>query len=101
MPKHMTLDDRIIISNGLNSGLSFSQIGKQLGKATSTISREVRNRRKASDKGAYGRIRNRCIHRTSCTLYDVCPTCAKKGSSTMQTLQSLQSILFGIQGRTM
>ena len=78
MPKHMTLDDRIIISNGLNSGLSFSQIGKQLGKATSTISREVRNRRKASDKGAYGRIRNRCIHRTSCTLYDVCPTCAKK-----------------------
>ena len=43
--KHTKLSERIKIENGLNNGLSFRTISKNINKSVSTISREVENRR--------------------------------------------------------
>ena len=40
--KHMSLNDRIIINNGLNDGLNFKAIARTIGKNCSTVSKEVR-----------------------------------------------------------
>ena len=39
---HFSLEERITIQNELNSGKSFKAISEQIGKAPSSISREVR-----------------------------------------------------------
>lgn len=75
--KHLTLDDRIMIQQLLNVKTSLTQIALSLGKSTSTISREIRSRSVVVDKGAYGRLTNRCIHRGNCQLFSLCPQCDK------------------------
>lgn len=71
--QHLDLEARLQIETGLNSGLSIYQIAKNLGKNHSTISREIRSHAVESDKGAYGRINNRCIHRYDCEKSNLCP----------------------------
>jgi IS30 family transposase len=77
--KHLTLDDRNYIHSGLNTGLSFRQIAHRLDKDPSTISKEVRLHRISLATGAVGRIPNKCIHRTECTIGGLCddPTCQR------------------------
>jgi IS30 family transposase len=41
MPHRLSLEDRIEIKTGIATGESFASIGRRLGRATSTISREV------------------------------------------------------------
>jgi IS30 family transposase len=60
-PTALTVDDREEVSRGLVSGLSFSAIAEQLGRVTSTVSREVnhnggRNRYRAwaGERRAFG-----------------------------------------------
>lgn len=43
--KHLTLDDREKIEEGIKEGKSFTEIGKNLGKHRTTISKEVLNHR--------------------------------------------------------
>jgi hypothetical protein len=43
--KHLTRDSRHTIERGLNDGFSFKEIGRQLGKDCTTISKEIRNHR--------------------------------------------------------
>lgn len=50
--KHTKLSERIKIENGLNNGLSFRTISKDINKSVTTISREVENRR-YKEKGNY------------------------------------------------
>ena len=50
--KHTKLSERIKIENGLNNGLSFRSISKDINKSVTTISREVFNRR-YKEKGNY------------------------------------------------
>lgn len=69
---HLTDSDRLQIENGLHRGMSFQQIARDMGKSHSTISREVLKRRGNSDKGAIGRISNRCIFRRNCDVYYLC-----------------------------
>ena len=71
--KHLTGEDRLQIENRLKNGESISQIAKALGKSTSTVSREIQNRSLESDKGAVGRIMNRCVHKQDCQKRDICP----------------------------
>jgi len=40
--KHLTLDDRIEIQNGLQNGLTFKAIAKKIGKDPTTVSKEVK-----------------------------------------------------------
>lgn len=77
--KHLTLDDRSHIHAGLNSGQSFRQIANHLDKDPSTISKEVRGHRTPVSTGAFGRLSNRCIHRSACDVSGLCdnPNCRR------------------------
>lgn len=70
---HMKAEDRLQIENRLKDGESLSQIAKAIGKSTSTITREVQKHSIESEKGATGRVTNRCIHRQSCSKMNICP----------------------------
>lgn len=70
--KHLTDADRLQIENWLYEGLSLKKIAERLGKATSTISREIRAHALQSDKYAPHRIRNRCLLRMNCQRRYLC-----------------------------
>lgn len=81
MSKHMDLNDRNQIYIGLEKKESLGQIANELDKSETTIAREVKHHRIVSDKGAYGRVKNRCIHRKNCTVHGLCeqkPDCMRK-----------------------
>ncbi|WP_176012101.1 helix-turn-helix domain-containing protein [Victivallis sp. Marseille-Q1083] len=69
---HLTESDRLKIEAWLHRRRSLQQIARQLGKSRTTISREVLKHRQASEKGASGRISNRCIHRLNCDVWHLC-----------------------------
>lgn len=83
--KHLTDVERKEIEHMLKQGSSFKQIARSLGKHHSTVAREVRARRVASDKGAFGRIKNRCLQRgSSCDKRQLCvskPDCTRRCST--------------------
>ena len=77
--KHLTLDDRYEIQNGLNKSMSFKAIGLSIGKDCTTISKEVKTHIQFLRKGAPYRPFNDCINRDHCNRYgDVCPDCTRK-----------------------
>ena len=78
--KHLTDDERLQIEHWLKERISIKRMAANLGKSTSTISREIRKRSVESDKSALGRIPNRCVQRHSCTVYSLCcdkPDCTR------------------------
>lgn len=84
MSGHMTQTDRIQIEMGLSAGFSLNQIAKEIQKHPSTVSREIIKHAEVSDKGAPCRIKNRCIHRNNCNVYQLCetkPNCVRKCST--------------------
>jgi len=52
--KHLSIEEREQISRGLAQGLSFRQMGRQLGRSVSTISREVRRNARADYVARFG-----------------------------------------------
>jgi IS30 family transposase len=70
--KHFSLEERVTIQNELNSQKSFKAIAEQLGKAPSSISREVKRHIEQKESGSYGRQFNDCVNRSSCSLENVC-----------------------------
>ena len=72
---HLSLADRSEIENGLRHGDSFNAIAGHLKMARSTIMREVQKHAVPSDKGAKGRVSNRCIHRSECSRHFLCRSC--------------------------
>lgn len=82
--KHLTDADRLEIEHGLRYGLSIKKIAAKIGKHHSTIAREIRARSVPSDKGAFGRVKNRCVCRRSCDRRQLCedlPDCVKRCAS--------------------
>ncbi len=82
--KHLTPADRLEIEHGLRHRESIKKIAAKLGKHHSTLAREIQARSIASDKGAFGRLTNRCIHRRSCDRRQLCenqPDCVKRCSA--------------------
>jgi len=82
--KHLNDADRLEIEHGLRHGLSIKKIAAQIGKHHSTVTREIRARSLVSDKGAFGRITNRCESRRSCSRRQLCedqPDCVKRCSA--------------------
>jgi IS30 family transposase len=69
---HLTDRDRLQIEHSIRHQESFRQIAKTIGKYHTTISREVLNRRVVSNKGATGRLSNRCIMRAECQKRYLC-----------------------------
>ena len=82
--KHLTDLERLEIEHALRQGISLRKIAAKLGKHHSTLSREIFSRRIASDKGAFGRITNRCVRRADCDRRQLClgkPDCLRRCAS--------------------
>jgi IS30 family transposase len=76
---HLVLDERTTIEVRLRERASFTEIGRELGKDPSTISKEIKLHRQPVRKDSY----NPCSKRTSCDVYgEACPRCKKKFSKT-------------------
>jgi len=82
--KHLTNEERFDIEHMLKEGNSIKKIAKTVGKHHSTIAREIKNRAVESNKGAVGRISNRCVKRISCSKIQLClnkPDCTRRCST--------------------
>lgn len=77
--KHLTLDERIAIEEGLVKKHSFQMIADSIHKSPSTISKEIRRNSQWKASGAYGRPHNPCIKRQHCDIRLLCsdPACKK------------------------
>ncbi len=73
---HLTLDDRYKIEEGLNEGITLSMIAKQIGKAPSTVSREIQ-RHRLGDNLRFG-TSNDCAKRFRCPITNLCDNCDHK-----------------------
>ncbi len=76
--KHLTLEERFEIANGLEKNLSFKAIGTLLERDCTTISKEIRSHLVVKQTGAFGLSYNSCVHRTSCDHRLLCSTCKSK-----------------------
>lgn len=77
--KHLLLENRCTIQNGLDKRLSFKAIAALLGKDCTTISKEIKNHIFIERKGAPYRVFNDCVHRHHCSHSgDVCSMCIRK-----------------------
>ena len=78
--KHLTEDERYQIMYGIDKGKSFKQLGKEIGRDCTTISKEIRARRIFKQSGAFGNMFNDCKHRRECLETDLChePSCRRK-----------------------
>jgi len=71
----MKLSDRLTIEKALQEHYSFKKIAKKLNVAHSTVMREVKKHIIDSDKGAKGRLTNRCVYRSQCNRQFLCAEC--------------------------
>lgn len=60
---HLTEDDRITVENNLNNNTPLKQIGRNINKHCSSISREIKNHYVTKNTGAVGRRFNNCLFR--------------------------------------
>lgn len=73
--KHLTLDDRSLIEVGLKAKMNFTKIASDLGKDSSTISKEIRNHLSYQRIGGIRLNYNACIHRYTCDKKHICSIC--------------------------
>ncbi len=78
--KHLSLEDRYVISEMLSQKMSFKQIAIAVGKNCTTISREIKNHMEFKKTGGYGRSFNACRFRKACTNHHLCTNCASSKS---------------------
>lgn len=76
--KHLSREDRHEIQNGLDNGHSFKQIGRDIGKDCTSISKEVRNNSTPTTKTGYNSKFNECAHRNNCEKTYICNNCPQK-----------------------
>lgn len=74
--KHLTLDDRIKISQMLSEHESFKSIAATIGKNCTSVSREIKNHMVFQKTGGYGRSYNACVHRRDCNVKHLCAHCS-------------------------
>lgn len=78
---HLSLENRETIETMLRAGASFKAIANAVRKSPSTVMREVRRHALESDKGAKGRVTNRCVKRSACRRQFVCGRCTQTQSA--------------------
>ena len=84
MSKHISIEDRQTIAFLIMQGHSLGDIAKQIGKAQTTVSREILNHRTIWDKKPYGWIVNRCVKRRECIMRNACKSGCKQGAQHVQ-----------------
>ena len=74
--KHLTIQERIAIENRLTMKSSFKQIGRDIHKDYTTVSKESRTNFVIREVTGYGRVFNICTRRHQCKLVNsACPSC--------------------------
>lgn len=76
--KHLTLQDRYDIEEGLNHGYTVTRIAEMITKDKTTVSKEIRKRR-VGDPLRAGH-RNDCMNRYRCPIQQLCEGCKKNSS---------------------
>ena len=79
--KHLALDQRNIIEQGLNEDLSLIQISKKINKDPRTISKEIRKHMIKKDRSFYN-CKNTCTHILNCTVTSLCGNYCKQKCKT-------------------
>lgn len=64
--KHLSLEDRILIEEGITKGLRKFQIAKLVGKAPSTIAKEIKKNRKLRIRNTFNDDVIKCINLKEC-----------------------------------
>lgn len=65
---HLTRNDRYTtIENNLSNNISLKQIGRNVNKHCSCISREIKNHYITKNTGSVGRKFNNCLYRRTCS----------------------------------
>lgn len=70
--KHLTLEDRYEIQNGLRHHRTFTEIAQIIGCSPDTISKEIRKHRYSKPSDSKRFIPNRCKYRDTCRRRNVC-----------------------------
>ena len=91
MSKHISIEDRQTIAFLIMQGHSLGDIAKQIGKAQTTVSREILNHRTIWDKKPNGRIVNRCVKRRDCIMRNACKSGCKQRCATCAQCNSPRS----------
>lgn len=65
--KHLTHEQRVSVEDRLNHKISIRKIAEELGKAPSTILREIRNHATFIPT-----VENDCQHKRNCNIKHVC-----------------------------
>lgn len=65
--KHLSLDDRKKIEEGIEKGLRKFEIAKLINKSPSTITKEIRKNRKLKPRNLYNTT-DKCIHLKDCKV---------------------------------
>jgi IS30 family transposase len=73
--KHLNLTDRIMIKQFINDRFSFKEIGRELERDCTTISKEIRSHRCFKKTGSFGKSFNNCSHRMGCDVRCLCHLC--------------------------
>ena len=80
--KHLTLDDRYKINEGLDEGKNFREISDDVGKHKTTISKEVKNNSTILKKSNFNHGFNNCKIKRDCIYTNICNIgCSKKCSN--------------------
>lgn len=80
--KHMTLEDRNYIEQGINHNMTFKEIAKFLSKDPTTISKEIKKHRTRMAPTVYNHHYNLCSKRATCFRHNVCGKPCKKSCRT-------------------
>ena len=75
--KHLTFEERVLISEFLSSKLSFKEIARRLCKDPTTIAKEVKKNSTLSQTGCPGKNFNNCSYRNTCSKASVCSDCSQ------------------------
>lgn len=73
---HLTLSERVEIENALRARKGFKEIARLVGHSHTTVKREVVKHAQESEKGAKGRVTNRCVRRPECRRQYLCLPCS-------------------------
>ena len=78
---HLDYDDRCVIEEGIEAGLSASAIARRLEVSPSTVTREVKaNRHGRPSRAKAVRPARKCANYDGCRRFrDVCGSCSQEG----------------------
>ncbi len=74
MAKFLSYEDRLEIESGLKDDLTFTEIGKKLGRDRTTITKEIRNYAIEQCTGYSVYPHNICKYRKGCKKRKICGT---------------------------